>query len=224
MKAMILAAGKGERMLPLTANKPKPLLEVDGKSLIQHQIEKLAANGFEEIVINYSYLGEMIEQALGTGNELGVNIQYSPEAEPLETAGGIIQALPLLGNEPFVLVNGDIWTDYSFKELPVLKGDDCLAHLVMVANADHHPEGDYVLGNNGLLSFPDASQTPCFTYSGISAFHPDFFTGLGEGRRSLPSLFVPAMHAKKISGEYYQGEWIDVGTPERLQSLQAKRV
>lgn len=229
MKAMILAAGKGTRMLPLTLDKPKPLLEVADKTLIQHQIEKLASSGVREIVINHSYLGEMIEQALGTGSELGVSIEYSSEPELLETAGGIIQALPLLeGNaskaaldeSSFIVVNADVWTDYPFHHLPVLNGDGCLAHLVMVANAPHHPQGDFVLKANGLLSRFQNPQEEKLTYSGIGVFHPSFFSGIRRGKLALSPLLKVAIDNGQVSGEYFQGEWVDVGTPQRLEELQ----
>ena len=220
MKAMILAAGKGERMLPLTANTPKPLLLVNGKSLIQHQIERLASNGIKDIVINHAYLGGQIEEALGDGHQLGVNIEYSAEDEPLETAGGIIKALGLLGTEAFVVVNADIWTDYSFKGLPSLDKSKCLAHLVMVDNAPHHPEGDFKLDNNSQLLKSSTQPGQALTYSGIGVFHPDFFVNQKLAKVALRPLLDAALDKSLLSGEYFQGTWVDVGTPQRLESLQ----
>ncbi len=234
MKAMILAAGEGRRMLPLTQDLPKPLLKIAGKPMIQYQIENLAKHGITEIIINHAYLGEKIEQVLGSGEQFDVHIQYSREGEPLETAGGIIKALPLLKEhqanasranpESFIVVNADVWTDYPFGELKALSGEDCLAHLVMINNPDHHLKGDFQLSKQGLLKdilgeeqWDSTSST--LTFSGISVFHMNFFAGLGPGYRALVPLLKQAMNEGKISGEHYSGLWADIGTPERLNNL-----
>lgn len=210
MKAMILAAGKGERMRPLTLHTPKPLLRVAGKALIEYHIEALAVAGITELVINHAWLGQQVEQALGNGSRYGVRIAYSAETEPLETGGGIRKALPLLGDEPFVVVNGDVWTDYDFSEL---KGHaDSLAHLVLVNNPPHHPRGDFSLVQ-GVVS-PDGENK--LTYSGISILHPQLFADCQSGAFALAPLLRAAMTQGRVSGEYYAGRWLDVGTTERL--------
>ncbi|NLC09049.1 MAG: nucleotidyltransferase family protein [Gammaproteobacteria bacterium] len=211
MKAMILAAGKGERMRPLTLHTPKPLLKVAGRSLIEHQIVKLAAAGFRELVINHAWLGEQIESALADGKDYGVKIQYSPEVAPLETGGGIFQALPMLGEEPFLVVNADVWTDYDFSQLrKPLTG---LAHLVMVDNPAHHTQGDFAI-TDAMLS-PEGA--PKLTYSGIAVLSPQLFKGCAAGAFKLALLLREAMLNGMVSGEHFVGTWVDVGTPERLQ-------
>jgi N-acetyl-alpha-D-muramate 1-phosphate uridylyltransferase len=221
MKAMLLAAGKGTRMLPLTATTPKPLLKAGGLSLIEHQILKLKAAGFTELVINHAWLGAQIEQALGNGRQHGVRIAYSAEGEPLETAGGIKQALSLLGEAPFVLVNADIWTDYPFARLHAALQQGDLAHLVLVQNPPHHPQGDFVLQYKRLqLPLADAvSQPSTYTYSGIAVYHPRLFSELPVGKAPLLPLIKHAIDVHAASGEFYAGAWQDIGTPERLQSL-----
>ncbi|NLY17314.1 MAG: nucleotidyltransferase family protein [Gammaproteobacteria bacterium] len=210
MKAMILAAGKGERMRPLTLHTPKPLLRVAGKALIEYHIEALAVAGITELVINHAWLGQQVEQALGNGSRYGVRIAYSAETEPLETGGGIRKALPLLGDEPFVVVNGDVWTDYDFSEL---KGHaDSLAHLVLVNNPPHHPRGDFSLVQ-GVVG-PEGENK--LTYSGISILHPQLFADCQSGAFALAPLLRAAMTQGRVSGEYYAGRWLDVGTTERL--------
>jgi len=221
MKAMVLAAGKGERMLPLTATTPKPLLEAGGKALIIHQLEKLAAAGFTDVVINHAWLGEQVESALGNGSDLGLSIRWSRESEPLETAGGIIQALPLLlekaDGQPFVCVNSDIWTNFDFGRLQDACTDDCLAYLVLVDNPAHHPEGDFVLdGGCVRQAGPGESR---HTYSGIAVYHPDLFAGVPAGKQSVVPLLKQAMAAGRVRGEYFDGQWFDIGTPQRLQEL-----
>lgn len=211
MKAMILAAGKGERMRPLTLHTPKPLLSVAGKALIEYHIDALARAGCTELVINHAWLGLQIEQALGDGGQYGVRIRYSPEPEPLETGGGIFRALPLLGDDPFVVVNGDVWTDYDFSALP--RQLDGLAHLVLVDNPGHHPQGDFVLERGRVL---DEGQ-PRFTYSGMAVLSPALFAGCSAGAFKLAPLLRSAMQAGRVSGEHYAGRWLDVGTVERLQ-------
>jgi len=219
MRAMILAAGLGERMMPLTADLPKPLLTVAGKPLIQYHIENLVSSGFEEIVINHSHLGHEIEDFVGDGHRFGARIQYSAEPDPLETAGGIINALPLLGNEAFVVVNGDIWTDYPFHQLATLGMENYLGHLIMVANNEHHPEGDFYLMSNGLLQDITELDRPRYTFSGISVFRQEFFDGFTGGRIALKPLLVAAMERGKVGGEYYAGRWVDVGSPQKLKEL-----
>ncbi len=216
MKAMILAAGKGERMRPLTLHTPKPLLPVAGKALIEHHIDKLVAAGCTELVINHAWLGAQIEQALGDGRRYGVPIRYSAETEPLETGGGIYRALSLLGDAPFILVNGDVWTDYDFSALPHQL--DGLAHLVLVDNPEHHPGGDFSLHNGRVQdSGPDQS----LTYAGIAVLHPGLFAGCSAGAFRLAPLLRQAMAQGLVSGEHYGGRWLDVGTPERLRQADA---
>ncbi len=212
-QAMILAAGRGERMRPLTDHTPKPLLQAGGKPLIVYHIERLVAAGVCKIVINHAYLGQRIEAALGDGSRWGVEIRYSPEDEALETGGGIFKALPLLGRGPFLVVNGDIWTDLEFARLCLI--DSLLAHLVLVDNPPHHPEGDFAL-DNGRLS---VQGTPRYTYSGIGVYHPDLFHGCSGGAFPLAPLLRAAMERALVSGEHYPGYWLDIGTPERLQAL-----
>jgi N-acetyl-alpha-D-muramate 1-phosphate uridylyltransferase len=218
MKAMLLAAGKGTRMLPLTATTPKPLLKAGGVTLIEHQIRKLKAAGFTDFVINHAWLGAQIEAALGDGNKLGVQISWSREGEPLETAGGIVRALPLLGAEPFALVNADIWTDYAFVKLKTALGQKDLAHLVLVPNPEHHPRGDFSIAAGRLQQQQDAQR---YTYSGIAVFDPGLFAGIGDGRAPLLPLLQKAIGLGRASGEVFNGSWIDVGTPERLAALDA---
>lgn len=212
MKAMILAAGKGERMRPLTLRTPKPLLPVAGIPLIEYHLQALAKAGVEEVVINHAWLGQQIEDALGDGSRFGLGIRYSAEGEPLETAGGILKALPLLGSEPFVLVNGDVFTDYDFNTLRApLKG---LAHLVLVDNPEHHPDGDFVLYEGEVRA--QAHGHLRLTYSGIAVLHPQLFDGCPPGPHKLAPLYRNAMALGQVSGEHFQGLWVDVGTHERL--------
>lgn len=220
MKVLLLAAGKGTRMLPLTAATPKPLLKVGGHSLIAHQIRKLALHGFTDLVINHAWLGAQIEQALGDGSALGVNISWSRETEPLETAGGIIQALPLLGERPFAVVNADIWTSYPFAELRMVLKPGDLAHLVLVENPAHHPAGDFAIAER-RLALPQGGA-PSHTYSGIAVFDPQLFHGLMPHKYPLLPLLKRAIAEGRASGEIFGGEWIDVGTPERLRALDAQ--
>ena len=214
MKAMILAAGRGERMRPLTDHTPKPLLLVGGKPLIVWHIERLAKAGFKEIVINHAHLGGQIESALNDGRAWGVHIQYSPELSALETAGGIANALPLLGLDPFLVVNGDVFTEIDFASL-VIDVDD-LAHLVMVDNPVQHPQGDFALIGDRLLTNGEHK----LTFSGIGVYHPDLFVQVKRGEASkLAPLLKEAMNKSLVSGQHYQGLWHDVGTPERLNTL-----
>ena len=215
MKEMILAAGKGERMRPLTLHTPKPLLPVGGKPLIQWHMEALQRAGIRQLVINHAWLGEQIEDAFGDGARLNVSISWSAEEQPLETAGGILRALPLLGDEPFVLVNGDVWCDLDFACLQLPEGK--LAHLVLADNPPFKQGGDFLL-SEGLVSNPDAdNSTDALTYSGIAVLSPALFDGLPEGPRPLAPLLRAAAEQGLVSGECHAGRWIDVGTPERLQ-------
>lgn len=219
MKVMILAAGFGKRMLPLTETTPKPLLRAGDHSLIEWQIIKLAAAGFRDLVINLHHLGEQIPAALGNGERWGVSIEYSREDELLETAGGIIKALPLLGSEPFVIVNGDVWTDYDFSRLNEALKPDLLAHLVLVPNAEHHPQGDFHLAADGLLS---TTGEPRLTYSGISVLRPQLFAGLQPQRLALAPVLREAMAKGQVSGELFNGDWQDIGSPQRLEALECR--
>ncbi|MFA7555295.1 MAG: nucleotidyltransferase family protein [Spongiibacteraceae bacterium] len=219
MKAMILAAGFGKRMRPLTDSLPKPLLPCAGKPLIAYHIEALVAVGVKDIVINHAYLGEKIEAALGDGAAYGARIQYSPEDKPLNTGAGIARALPLLGDEPFILVSGDVWTDFDYKLL--LNREIDLAHLVMVANPEHNPQGDFSLLKNGRLLADRGSRDGVgLTYSGISVLHPKLFAFCPQGQFPLREPLIAAMGDNKVSGQHFRGKWTDVGTPQRLQSLE----
>lgn len=214
MKAMILAAGRGERMKPLTDDTPKPLLEAGGKALIVHTLEKLVAAGFSDVVINYAHLGEQIRDVLGDGSSWSARIQYSPELSgALETGGGIYQALSLLGDDPFLVVNGDVWTDYPFSSLP--KKLDGLAHLVLVDNPEYHQQGDFALQGSNI--YADGGSK--LTFSGIGVYAPKLFADCQPGSFPLAPLLMSAIQNNKVSGEYYCGQWIDIGTPERLQML-----
>lgn len=216
MKAMILAAGRGERMRPLTDSTPKPLLEAGGRRLIEYHLAGLAAAGITDIVINHARLGEQIEARLGDGARYGVRIAYSAEGDaPLETGGGIHRALPLLGAAPFVVVNGDVWTDFPYQGLPA--EPDGLAHLVLVDNPGHHPDGDFVLENGRL----QAEGSGRLTFSGIGVYRPELFADSEPGTFPLAPLLRRAMLEGAVTGEYYAGRWVDVGTPERLQALDA---
>lgn len=219
MKAMILAAGRGERMRPLTDRTPKPLLPVAGRPLIEHHLRALAAAGIHEIVINHAHLGEQIEAVLGNGTRFAVQIRYSVEPTALETGGGIFKALPLLGTEPFLVVNGDVWTDIPFAGLLAHGlGAGDLAHLVLVENPPQHPQGDFALESGRVR----AEGSPRYTFSGIGLYHPDLFSGCSEGAFPLAPLLRRAMVADRVSGELYPGRWTDVGTPERLAALDAE--
>ncbi|MGE5625669.1 MAG: N-acetylmuramate alpha-1-phosphate uridylyltransferase MurU [Bacillota bacterium] len=217
MKAMILAAGKGERLRPLTETTPKPLLEVKGKPLIVHHLERLRDAGFTQIHINTSWLAEKIQSALGDGARYGVHIHYSYEGlDPLETGGGIFKTLPQLGREPFLVVNGDIYTDFPFETLKHRLKAGFLAHLVMVPNPKHHLLGDFHLSPAGHLR-PEGE--PKLTYSGIGVYKAEFFKDCRAGKFPLLPLFKEAMRNEALSGELYTGEWSDVGTPEGLDQL-----
>jgi len=219
MKVMILAAGAGERMRPLTDHTPKPLLSVGGVPLIEHHIRALAGAGITELVINISHLPQQIVAHCGDGSRWGVSIVYSREEVGLETAGGIIKALPLLGDEPFLIVNGDVWTDYPFRDLTDrdwnLKRE---AHLVFADNPPQHTHGDFMLKPDGLLEFR-AQGAIGVTYAGLAVFSPLFFAGFESGKRPLRPLLDLAISEGRLHGEHYRGVWVDVGTPQRLQEL-----
>ncbi len=214
MKAMILAAGRGERLRPLTDHTPKPLIQAAGKPLIEYQIEALARAGIHHIIINHAYLGEQIELQLGTGSRWGVVIDYSAEDKALETGGGIFKALPLLGNAPFLVVNGDIWTDYDYSQLLQLGVGD-LAHLVLIKNPPHNSKGDFALERGRVVE----TEAVRYTYSGIGLYHPALFTCCRATAFPLAPLLRQAIAVGSVSGEYFEGHWIDVGTPQRLEAL-----
>lgn len=214
---MILAAGRGERMRPLTERTPKPLLPVGGKPLLQYHLEKLAAAGFEDVVVNVSWLGEQIEDFV-EASSCACRIHWSREAEPLETAGGIIQALPALGEAPFALVNGDIWTDFPFENFRSIRAPVGGAHLVLVDNPAQHPDGDFSLDGAGRL----AREGRRFTYAGLGVYDPALFAGSAPGKQPLLPFLLAAIGDGLLTGEHYGGRWEDVGTPERLAALDAE--
>lgn len=223
MRAMVLAAGRGERMRPLTDSLPKPLLMVGGKRLIEYHLERLAAGGFREIVINTAWLGDLIPDALGTGERYGLAITYSHERpEALETGGGIFQALPLLGSAPFLLVNGDVWTDIDFGALKRDPPAGALAHLVLVRNPPQHPRGDFRLEDVAGHSLVTEGEGLRHTYSGIGIYRPELFAGCTPGRFPLLPLLRRAIAQRALSGELHQGRWYDIGTTERLAALDAE--
>ncbi len=213
MKAMILAAGRGERMRPLTDRVPKPLLPVAGKPLIVHHLEALSRAGFDEVVVNLCWLGEQIRELLGDGGDFGLAIDYSEEPEALETAGGIRQALPLLG-EQFVVVNADIYTDYDFARL---RHVDAVAHLVLVPNPAHNEGGDFALAGSLVRN----QGGPRYTFGGIACYRRAFFAGLEPGKRPLAPLLREAADLQRVSGELFEGNWSDVGTPQRLEVIES---
>jgi len=218
VKAMVLAAGRGERMRPLTETLPKPLLQLAGKALVEHQLAALARAGISEIVMNTSWLGHLIRARLGDGSGLGVHIDYSDEQPaPLETGGGIFRALGLLGTDPFVVVNADIYCDFDFSSLRLQQGD--LAQLVLVPNPDHHPAGDFYLREGRVMDQDPDGHGLRLTFSGISVLHPDLFLGCRDGAFPLAPLLRRAMAAGRVGGSEFEGRWSDVGTPERLQAL-----
>ena len=219
MKAMILAAGLGNRVRPLTLYTPKPLLEVGGKALIVWHIEKLRDIGVTEIVINSAWLADKLIATLGDGSQFGVDIRWTREDEGLETAGGIINALPLLGTEPFILVNGDVWTTMNFASLLDVDLNGNAAHLVLVDNPEQHPKGDFTLKNGRAYTFDQNVEGENLTFSGVSVIDPKMFDGLEAGKRPLAPLLKQGMLDNKISASKLQGAWVDVGTPERLSAL-----
>jgi MurNAc alpha-1-phosphate uridylyltransferase len=210
---MILAAGRGERMRPLTDHTPKPLLEVGGKPLIVWHLERLAVAGIRDIVVNHAHLGDQIEARLGDGATWGLSIRYSAEPAALETGGGIFKALPLLGSAPFLVVNGDVWCDADTAELALAPGD--LATLLMVDNPPHHPDGDFHLAGDRL----DAEGVPRLTFSGIGLYLPALFDRCSAGAFPLAPLLRDAMARNRVGGRHHRGRWADVGTPDRLTAL-----
>ncbi len=221
-KAMILAAGRGERMMPLTATTPKPLLEIDGKPLLTFHIEQLKRAGLAELVINHSYLGYQIEDYYQNGESLGVKIAWSRESYPLETAGGIIKALPLLGDKPFWVVNGDVWCDLNFQQLidedivKLIFSEQNLAHLILVPNPSHNPLGDFGLDNGHVIN----QAKDRYTFSGISLLSPLLFKNQpADTALALAPLIREACEKKQVTGQVYNGDWQDIGTPQRLENL-----
>jgi MurNAc alpha-1-phosphate uridylyltransferase len=221
LKAMILAAGRGERMRPATDHVPKALLRAGGRPLIAHLIERLVRPGFTELVVNVSHLGHLVERELGDGSRYGVRISYSREAQPLETGGGIAYALPLLGEAPFAVVNSDIYCDFDFGRLKpalaALERHERLAHLVLVDNPPHHPGGDFCL-SEGRVALEGAQR---LTFSGIGAYSPALFASVERGARCpLTALLAPALAEGRVAGELHRGLWMDIGTPQRLAELE----
>jgi N-acetyl-alpha-D-muramate 1-phosphate uridylyltransferase len=217
MKAMLLAAGRGERMRPLTDSLPKPLVSVGGRPLIEWHLAALARAGVSEVIINLSWLGEQLRGALGDGRAFGLTIHYSEEGPvPLETGGGIFRALPLLTPGPFLVVNADIFTDLDFATLRL--EDDAHAHLVLIPNPAHHPRGDFGLDNDLVVSREEGR----FTYSGVGLYREEFFHGCSAGRFPLLPLLNRAIAARRLRGQLYGGDWCDVGTLERLERLDAR--
>ncbi len=214
MKAMILAAGRGERMRPLTNTVPKPLLRAGGKALIEYAIEALKEGGVTHIVVNHAHLGEQIVDYLGDGSKFGISVVYSDESSgALETGGGIKKALPLLGDKPFIVINSDVWTDFPISSLP--QDIPGLAHLVLTDNPAHHPEGDFYLSNS-LVNLENGEK---LTFTGIGIYSPSLFDQVHEESFPLAPVLHKAMTDGLVSGQYYGGKWIDVGTPERLEAL-----
>jgi MurNAc alpha-1-phosphate uridylyltransferase len=216
MRAIILAAGKGSRLRPLTDSCPKPLIKINDKPLIVYHLEKLKLAGIEDVVINLHHLGQQIESYLGNGQHWGLNITYSREDILLEVGGGIRHALPLIGEDPFLVVNGDIWTDFPFEKLKVPHAG--LAHLIMVDNPVHNLQGDFAIDAQGWL-FKSLEQQQ-YTYSGISVLSPQLFENCEQKAFKLAVLLEKAMYAHQLGGEYYPGKWMDVGTIERLNQLE----
>ncbi len=224
---MILAAGRGERMRPLTDSTPKPLLKVAGCSLIEHHIKALYRAGIRDIVINHAWLGEQIEAAFGDGQQFGLHIQYSAEEVALETAGGIRHAMPLLGNQPFLVINADIWTDFPLIQLinSAKKhfSHSFWAHLLLVPNPAHHLSGDFQLREESALVYENGMypNLPSYTFSGMGIYHPKIFHFLGEGKQALGPLLRSMIQEQHVSGEIYCGDWFDIGSPQRLQEINA---
>jgi N-acetyl-alpha-D-muramate 1-phosphate uridylyltransferase len=217
MKSMILAAGRGERMRPLTDTLPKPLLAAGGKSLLEHHIEALVKAGLRDIVINLAWKGEMISAALGDGARFGVRIVYSDEGDAaLETGGGVFKALPLLGTEPFAVISGDVWTDYPLSHAVTALAPTDVAHFVVVPNPDFHSRGDFGLREGRMVD--DGER---YTYANIGVFRPEFFAGCKAGRFALAPLMFEWIAKGRVSGELYEGGWCNVGTPAQLAELDA---
>jgi MurNAc alpha-1-phosphate uridylyltransferase len=226
VRTMILAAGRGERMRPLTDTCPKPLLPVGGRPLIAWHLQRLAAAGFREVVINHAWLGRLIERELGDGARWGLSIRYSPEPEALETAGGIARALPMLGDAPFLVINGDVWCDWepgrARSIARQLEAFDWDAWCVLVDNPEHHPRGDFVLCA-GRLGADEAATQPRLTFAGIGVYHPRLFSDIAPGTRAaLAPLLRAAAAAGRAGAERHAGAWTDVGTPQRLAELDSR--
>jgi MurNAc alpha-1-phosphate uridylyltransferase len=219
MQAMILAAGLGSRMQPLTDNLPKPLLKVGKYTLIEHQLIKLRNAGVNKVVINHSYLGHMIEAHLGNGSRLGLEIVYSPEDERLETGGGIINALSKFEGESFIVVNADVWTNFDCNLLPKIEPQVDLAHLVLISHAPHNPSGDFYLSAAGRVQEVATDQMTKFTFAGVSVMHPNLFADLNANPQPLLPILSSAIGRGLVGGQIHQGTWLDVGTPERLKKL-----
>lgn len=223
MKAMILAAGLGQRMRPLTDHLPKPLLPAGGKPLLDYHLENIAQAGIRDVIINLAYLGEKIRTHVSDGSRFGLQVSYSPEPEPLETGGAILHALELLGDEPFLLINGDVWCDIAldkFTQLPL--PDNQLGHLLLVPNPDFHPQGDFALADNGyLIEDPEKNHSQRFTFAGISLLKPALIANYPDKRQKFPLVETLrlAIHHRQLSADVYKGHWSDVGTPQRLQQL-----
>jgi len=218
MRAMILAAGRGERMRPLTDTRPKPLLEVGGKPLIQYHLEALARAGIDNIVINLAWQGELIRSALGSGARLGVHIRYSDEPEgALETGGGILAALPMLGPDPFLVISGDIWSEFPLDSCINRLASADVAHFVLVPNPDFHAQGDFGIESGRLLD-----RAPRHTYANIGVLRPEFFAGRQPGRFALAPLMFEWIRQGRVSGELYRGRWHNLGTPAQLAHLDAQ--
>jgi MurNAc alpha-1-phosphate uridylyltransferase len=218
MRAMILAAGRGERLRPLTDTTPKPLIKVGGRSLIEHHLENLAQTGFREVVINLAHLGDTIRDTLGNGSTWGLNIHYSQEPPgALDTGGGIGQALPLLGESPFAIINGDVYSQYPLARLRAIKCSH--AHLVLVPNPGHNPDGDFILQGGHIKADAEPNEQARFTFSGISVYHPRFFASAPGGKYSVVPMLRAAAALQRVTGEVYRGDWHDIGTLERLEHL-----
>ncbi len=225
MKAMILAAGLGERMRPLTDHLPKPMLSVGGKPLLQYHLEAVAQNGIQDVVINLAHLGEKITEFVGDGSQFGLTVSYSREPEPLETAGALLQALPLLGDAPFILINGDVWSDFPLEQLCRYSLDaDELAHLILVPNPNFHPHGDFAPDAQGWLANEETiahENLNKYTFSGISLINPTLISQYPQQRHKFPlgEVLRHSIAGRHISARIFHGRWSDVGTPERLQLL-----
>ena len=220
MKAMVLAAGLGTRLRPLTLRVPKPLLEAGGRPLIEYQLDKLAAAGVTEVIINLHHLGDRIESALGNGARFGLRITYSKEPEPLETGGGIVRALPLLGTAPFVCISGDTWSRFDLRQLPASLPPGCPGLMVMADNPTHHPGGDFLLAEDGSLHLKDSgAQGRALTYMGTGVFSPELVREAPPQPFALRRVFDRAIAAGNMYGLHYDGYWCDVGTIERLEEL-----
>jgi MurNAc alpha-1-phosphate uridylyltransferase len=229
MKAMILAAGRGERMRPLTDKCPKPLLQVKGIPLIEYHIKNLVAAGIKDIVVNHAWLGQKLVDHLGTGEKFSASIRYSEEPVALETAGGIIKALPLLADQDddvFVVINGDIFCDYNFQQLPELLSQ-CNSHIMLVNNPEHNLKGDFQL-NQGMLANPDNVQQETYTFSGIALYRKSFFKQAIKSAQCVVKPLAPLLRAaadlREISASLIDSAWTDVGTPERLAKLNRDQI